>query len=748
MASKPVSIPAVVEVQHHDDDKHSVSSQDQLLVVDLDDNLKNQQNSVMAENNNDSKEKYGKDDIVKDESKEEKFAAKEDMLIEKKEGNDDENKEFQRNGSSKSPKKKKRKKSVKDNEVTTVTADINNSSPKVNKGNNKEQKNENTEKTKEDVTVNLHTEANEIDENASNNISKDTKKDSEKPSINEKDSEKPSINEKDSEKLSTNGNDSEKPSTNGTDLNKSTNKIDEITIEAGPDELDGFTKVTADDQLDHDALSQFSYKEAKDFKYYFQHPYLRLFIAYFVTFCNFLIYAEDPVAHSKKECNIPLVGNDFAFVCTRYPSNAWSLLKVVLWFSAIIVGMIIGKLVVHKLFFCKLLRLKMFCDDQGSWMIMFLFSLISVFIFSWLYNAFLLAGGSSTEDYRISGLLGLSNSIFMKAAATGTWCGDFFTAWMVTDMMLQEKLYPYWGRPIRKWWNRKYNRIILFWIVTSVTSFTVLFTIATDYIQWDKLHRDFLSSNEVSRAFLASFILVMDILIVVQDWDFPHFISAIDIKLPGVNTAHITFDIPKCFRPDKWQIHITGKWFNYGILFLVMILDLNMWKNQIFYYPYDYGQYTDNDGKIHTVNDDFSLENHNETLMSFSYRNSTINPLTNQTYISEDGVMNSRFYDNSLAVKAIAFIPALAAFITFGVLIWQFGRFKPSKTDPYAGRLLKRPKKKSSFRLFKESFGKRFSLRNRVKAVPKLLAFTRRRNTNTGKADFPVNDRPSTDPVS
>jgi hypothetical protein len=48
-----------------------------------------------------------------------------------------------------------------------------------------------------------------------------------------------------------------------------------------------------------------------------------------------------------------------------------------------------------------------------------------------------------------------------------------------------------------------------------------------------------------------------------------------------------------------------------------------------------------------------------------------------------------------------AFIPALAAFITLGILVWRFGRFRPSKQDPYAGRLLKRPKlrrKKLSFR--------------------------------------------------
>ena len=36
-------------------------------------------------------------------------------------------------------------------------------------------------------------------------------------------------------------------------------------------------------------------------QYYFllQHPYLRLFVSYFIIFCNFLVFAEDPVSHSK-----------------------------------------------------------------------------------------------------------------------------------------------------------------------------------------------------------------------------------------------------------------------------------------------------------------------------------------------------------------------------------------------------------------------------------------------------------------
>ena len=58
--------------------------------------------------------------------------------------------------------------------------------------------------------------------------------------------------------------------------------------------------------------------QKKNGRYYFQHPYARLFVAYFVIFCNFLIYAEDPVSHSRANCTIPLIGNDYAFVTYRY----------------------------------------------------------------------------------------------------------------------------------------------------------------------------------------------------------------------------------------------------------------------------------------------------------------------------------------------------------------------------------------------------------------------------------------------
>ena len=55
-------------------------------------------------------------------------------------------------------------------------------------------------------------------------------------------------------------------------------------------------------------------------------------MSYIVIFCNFLVFAEDPVSHSKMEADIPVVGNVFSFVGTKYPPDwRWRLLKVKIW---------------------------------------------------------------------------------------------------------------------------------------------------------------------------------------------------------------------------------------------------------------------------------------------------------------------------------------------------------------------------------------------------------------------------------
>ncbi|XP_049958056.1 transmembrane protein 117-like [Schistocerca serialis cubense] len=413
--------------------------------------------------------------------------------------------------------------------------------------------------------------------------------------------------------------------------------------------------------------------DKRDLRYYFQHPYPRLFVTYFVIFCNFLIFAEDPISHSHTESTIPIVGNVFSFVLTKYPPEwRWSLIKVLMWLLAILCGMIVGKLLIHGYLCGSLLRLKMFRDDQGSWMTMFLTVIVSLYVFSHGYNL-LLALWYDNCLLHINSDMGVTNASVMKAAACGTWLGDLITALMVTDMMLQDNLYPQWARRARAVWRRSnVPRILLFWVGSVVATAVVVTLIVSDWISWDHLNQDFLSTTELSRAFLASFILVMDLLIVMQDWDFPHFTTTLHVNLPGFSVATLQWKYA--------EVDITGKWFNYGIIFLVMLLDLNMWKNQIFYDPKDFGQYTGPDDKVRTVNEPEILSTGNSSLWTWEYR-SQINPQTGLPFYEEDMQMNSRYMNYPLSVKWTAFIPSGIGLILFVSLVSLYGRF-PSNQDP------------------------------------------------------------------
>lgn len=75
-------------------------------------------------------------------------------------------------------------------------------------------------------------------------------------------------------------------------------------------------------------------------------------------------------------------------------------------------------------------------------------------------------------------------------------------------------------------------------VLFTLTSVVVL-VITTDWISWDKLNRGFLPSDEVSRAFLASFILVFDLLIVMQ---VSVYVSLISQKL------YVALFLLKCYK--------------------------------------------------------------------------------------------------------------------------------------------------------------------------------------------------------
>lgn len=112
----------------------------------------------------------------------------------------------------------------------------------------------------------------------------------------------------------------------------------------------------------------------------------------------------------------------------------------------------------------------------------------------------------------------------------------------------------------------------------------------------------------------------------------------------------------------------------------MLILDLNMWKNQIFYKPYEYGQYVGPGEKIYTVEEPETLINFNHSTLTYDWRSTNIDPNTNLTYVERDMFLHSRYVGASLDIKCLAFIPSLAAFLLFGFFIWLFGRFQDSET--------------------------------------------------------------------
>lgn len=70
-------------------------------------------------------------------------------------------------------------------------------------------------------------------------------------------------------------------------------------------------------------------------------------------------------------------------------------------------------------------------------MVMFMTTILFAWVWGFCYNEFLVLGNPEYIPYKVSKNMGIKNETFMKVAAMCTWFGDFITAWMVTDMMLQ-----------------------------------------------------------------------------------------------------------------------------------------------------------------------------------------------------------------------------------------------------------------------------------------------------------------------
>lgn len=328
----------------------------------------------------------------------------------------------------------------------------------------------------------------------------------------------------------------------------------------------------------------------------------------------------------------------------------------------------------------------MFQGYMGTWAVMLFTVAVSLFCGSIVWN--ILISGSGLEP--ITGAMVIQNQTFGKIAQCGTWLGDLVTVVMVWDSMFQDfTTWPDWARGWKNIWTNSCNgwlRVLVVWggVLSSTTAVFIGVWASGEGgtgIQWDNG-----VTNELGRTFIVSVITAVDCMIVIQDWAFPTFqedLSA-NIKIAGTFENEIKIDFVQRFmdylkklpivkqlvESDFFSFVVTGKWLNYGPLFVIISLDLNMMKNQVIYTPQDFGQYTDpSTGHIWTITDEAYLAQaytkgvlSNATLITWEARRGAANLTAS---ILTDYVSESRWEEIGYGLKGIAMFPGLFALICF-----------------------------------------------------------------------------------
>lgn len=257
----------------------------------------------------------------------------------------------------------------------------------------------------------------------------------------------------------------------------------------------------------------------------------------------------------------------------------------------------------------------------------------------------------------------------------------------------------------------------VFAIVSTSAMFSSIIMVGDGDSQWRGM------TNEIGRILIVDLVTIIDLIIVFSDWEFPTFSDAGSSDQPAILIAgSFVSDIKcncleSCFRACakiscvKWLIDaeyfnftVTGKWLNYGPLFVILGFDLNMLKNQVLYEPVGYGQYTDPHDNVWTIMD--------EDYLALYYEDGIV---TNDTMISwgvrqgmYGDVQISKWSNVALPIKCIAALPAIIALVSFIVIIAFGNKMYVQQGDRWYTRqsIFKLSQKRATLRKHRPSMAK------------------------------------------
>ena len=109
-----------------------------------------------------------------------------------------------------------------------------------------------------------------------------------------------------------------------------------------------------------------------------------------------------------------------------------------MWICALVTAIIVGKLIIYELLFNAIFKIKLFIKGQGLWICLFLTLIVSLYVWSLIYNEIILEI-PELHSYKITNEMNITFKTFMKGVATMSFLTHFILTLMITDTVMQVK---------------------------------------------------------------------------------------------------------------------------------------------------------------------------------------------------------------------------------------------------------------------------------------------------------------------
>ncbi len=292
---------------------------------------------------------------------------------------------------------------------------------------------------------------------------------------------------------------------------------------------------------------------------------------------------QDPTTYSTTPCRIGGIGHIInLFHFTEGDTLPWILLRLSLLLIFSLAGLLFAKILKSRL----ALRFEMFTYKGSYFIITGAVLVIALAICAKVYNKIRWKivcndynADCSCEDAKCGGYLSndlhIQNNTFAHLTQCGAFIADTLAVFSVLDLILQDdSVYRISSSfNVSGFWERYRSKIL--W-----GSFALLMILGIPSIVFGSgaLHayqQEFSSGHRsnIGRMVVAGILFIVDLCIVTQDLDFPHFENSLEVMLLGTNIA------------------FEGSFINYIMVFVSMMLDLNCLYTHGWYRPTDYGQF-------------------------------------------------------------------------------------------------------------------------------------------------------------